>query len=70
MVSHNLFLTKPYKERRRHLWRNVRMKATRNVNVKERGKRKTKARSQKIILIDLLVGPNLLGHKKCFVLGQ
>lgn len=46
------------------------MKATRNVNVKERGKRKRKVRSQKIILIDLSVGPNLLGHKKCFVLGQ
>lgn len=46
------------------------MKATRNVNVKERGKRKTKVRSQKIILIDLSVGPNLLGHKKCIVLGQ
>ena len=27
-------------------------------------------RSQKIILVDLPMGPNLLGHKKCAVLGQ
>ena len=40
------------------------MKATRNV--KERRKKNT----GKIILVDLSVGPNLLDHKKCFVLGQ
>ena len=27
-------------------------------------------RSQKIILVDLPIGPNLLGHKKYFVLGR
>ena len=40
------------------------MKAIRNV--KERRKKNT----GKIILVDLSVGPNLLDHKKCFVLGQ